>query len=141
MPPLLPIDDIDLEELSISKEVLQELPEDFKETSLGEIRDAIRQYRGPCGLHVREYDDRFVIHRDIADPRKDPIGHLLFDAPETSLALTTALCVARRRRRNSLAGIHDKEKYHARAMPGPFFILSTFLSLNYLFKFLKRVLF
>jgi hypothetical protein len=132
----------DDEEFSISKEVLQELPADYEETSLGELRGAIRQYRGPSGLHVREYNDRFVIHQDSVDPRSDPIGHLLFDAPETALALTTAFCFASRRRRNPLTGVveQDRESYSP-LLSRPFLFLSAFMSLNHVFKFVKRLLF
>jgi len=97
------------EEISISKEVLQELPVEYEKTRLGEPRGSVRQYRGPSGLHIREYSDRFVIHRDRVDPRKDPIGHLLIDAPEARVHFIS--------------------------------LLSIFLSLNLLLKFLKRLLF
>lgn len=127
---MLPFEDD--EELSISKEVLQELPEKYEETLLGEQRGAIRQFRGPSGLHVREYNDRFVIHQDKVDPRKDPLGHLLFDAPETTLALATSFCLAKR-------SPIDHEESHSHF--NPFLFLFAFLSLNRMLKSLKRLLF
>jgi hypothetical protein len=54
---------------------------DYKETVLGNKKGAKRQYRYG-NLHIREYDDYYTIHRDKIDPRKDPVGHLLADAPE-----------------------------------------------------------
>jgi len=53
----------------------------FEETPLGEVRGAFRQFRGLHGGHAREYDDSWEIHRDTTDPRVDPFGHLINDAP------------------------------------------------------------
>ena len=129
---MLPLED---GELSISKEVLQELPEGYEETSLGEKRDAIRQFRGPSGLHIREYNDRFVIHQDKIDPRRNPIGHLLLDAPERPLALATSFFLTDR----SKSIYHEKNErpssFH------PLLFLFTFLSLNRVFNLLKHLLF
>lgn len=62
---------------------------EFDETSLGASKGAIRQYRYRS-LHVREYHDHYSVHSDRIDPRIDPIGHLLVDAPEylTAVAIT-----------------------------------------------------
>ena len=32
-------------------------------------------------LHTLDFGDRFCVHRDHVDPKKDPIGHLVYDAP------------------------------------------------------------
>ena len=32
-------------------------------------------------IHVREYDHYYLIHWDSKDPKIDPIGHLIEDAP------------------------------------------------------------
>lgn len=65
------------------KERFPVLPECFKETFLGEYVDgACRQFRGPNGAHVHEFDDKWVLHRDIVDADSDPLGHLVNDAPE-----------------------------------------------------------
>jgi hypothetical protein len=91
------------DEISISKEVLPSLEDfGFEETQLGEKRGSIKQYRNVSGLHAREYSDRFVIHRDRADPRSDPIGHILRDSPETlvaALATSSLLPLAGRKHR------------------------------------------
>jgi NhaP-type Na+/H+ or K+/H+ antiporter len=41
-------------------------------------------------LHIREYDDKFTVHLDKVDPRKNPLGHLLVDAPEVLVGLAGA---------------------------------------------------
>ena len=63
------------------------LETDFEETPLGHLHGAIRQYRGPFQTHVREYLDRYVVHRDRVDPRIDPLGHLICDAPDDLVGL------------------------------------------------------
>ena len=68
---------------SMPKERFPALPECFKETVLGEYVDgAGRQFRGPNGAHVHEFEDKWVLHRDIVDADSDPFGHLVNDAPE-----------------------------------------------------------
>jgi len=68
---------------SIPKEEATRLPPCFSPTFLGEMENgAERQYRGPYGSHVREFRDRWVLHRDHVDADQDPLGHLLQDAPE-----------------------------------------------------------
>jgi hypothetical protein len=32
-------------------------------------------------LHAHDFGDRYCVHRDHVDCRKDPIGHLVLDAP------------------------------------------------------------
>jgi hypothetical protein len=68
---------------NIPKEGATRLPPCFEETYLGEMEEgAKRQYRGPYGAHVREFPDRWVLHRDHVNADQDPLGHLLKDAPE-----------------------------------------------------------
>jgi hypothetical protein len=54
---------------------------DYKETSLGNEEGAKREFRYGS-LHIREYDDNYIVHRDNKDPKEDALGHLLSDAPE-----------------------------------------------------------
>ena len=63
---------------------------DYKKTSLGNKKNSKNQYRYG-NLHVREYEDNYTVHLDKVDPRKNPIGHLLIDAPEyiTSFLIST----------------------------------------------------
>lgn len=65
----------------ILKVKMQKLPKCFQETSLGEPKGALRQYRGAHGSHLLEYEKEWIIHRDKIDPRIDPLGHLVNDAP------------------------------------------------------------
>ena len=65
--------------LRISKEVMAGLPPWFERTALGLPRGAAAQYRGPMGLHVREYEDHYEVHFDLFDPREHPILHLLLE--------------------------------------------------------------
>ncbi len=71
----------------VPKHVLRSLPPSYERTSLGYPPSlahdgAISQYRGPRRLHVYETRSAWVAHRDAVDPRDDPLGHLLGDAPE-----------------------------------------------------------
>ena len=54
---------------------------DYTETNLGSIKGAKKQYRYK-NLHIREYENYYSVHMDRIDPRIDPLGHLLNDAPE-----------------------------------------------------------
>jgi hypothetical protein len=54
---------------------------EYDETSLGNRKQALKQYRYK-NLHIREYLDYYAVHMDKIDPMKDPIGHLVVDAPE-----------------------------------------------------------
>jgi hypothetical protein len=54
---------------------------DYNETNLGSKKGAEKQYRYGT-LHIREYQNHYSVHMDKVDPRIDPIGHLLKDAPE-----------------------------------------------------------
>jgi hypothetical protein len=60
-----------------------------EETKLGQKNDADKQYRYG-NLHIREYENRYLVHMDEVDPRKDPLGHLLVDAPEVLIGLASA---------------------------------------------------
>ena len=64
--------------------------EGAKETKLGDKKGAKKQYRYG-NLHIREYDDKFTVHLDKVDPRKNPLGHLLIDAPEVLIGLAGAV--------------------------------------------------
>jgi len=68
-------------EIVLSKRRIRELPVCFEETLLGEPEGAIKQFRGPFGSHIREYANSWELHKDMIDPRIDPLGHLVNDAP------------------------------------------------------------
>ncbi|MEM2140669.1 MAG: hypothetical protein QXJ74_10265 [Nitrososphaera sp.] len=64
------------------------------ETALGSKKGARRQYRYG-NLHIRDYDSHYTVHMDRVDPRKDPLGHLLVDAPEYLVGAAAAAIVGR----------------------------------------------
>jgi len=65
------------------------MPDWIEPTILGEPHGANRQYRYG-NLHIREYDNEFLVHTDKVDPRKDPVGHLIRDAPEVLVGIAGA---------------------------------------------------
>jgi hypothetical protein len=78
------------EEIEIPKEVLHFMPEGAEETTLGQKNGAKKQYRYGR-LHIREYDDKYLVHMDKVDPRENPLGHLISDAPEVLVGLVCAV--------------------------------------------------
>jgi len=78
------------DEIEVPKELREFMLEDAEETFLGQKNGAQKQYRYG-NLHIREYDDKFLVHNDKIDPRKDPIGHLVYDAPEVLVGLGCAI--------------------------------------------------
>jgi len=78
------------DEIEVPKELREFMLEDAKETFLGQKNGADKQYRYG-NLHIREYDDKFLVHTDRVDPRKDPVGHLIHDAPEVLVGLACAV--------------------------------------------------
>ena len=77
------------DEIEVPKGVRPFMLEEAEETKLGQKNGANKQYRYG-NLHIREYDDKYLIHMDKIDPRKNPLGHLVFDAPEVLIGLATA---------------------------------------------------
>ena len=77
-------------EIEVPKELREFMLEEAEETLLGQKNGAYKQYRYG-NLHIREYEDKFLVHNDKVDPRKDPIGHLVYDAPEVLIGLATAI--------------------------------------------------
>jgi hypothetical protein len=83
------------ESVSIAKTDLPELPPEFSASLLGTPNwiaqpGAVAQYRAPPALHAYDLQDRWKIHRDRYDPEGNPIGHILFDAPELWIATALA---------------------------------------------------
>ena len=77
------------EEIRVPREVREFMPGWTEETILGERHGARRQYRYGR-LHIREYDDEFLVHTDREDPRQNPLGHIVRDAPEILAGLAGA---------------------------------------------------
>ncbi len=78
------------EEIEIPKELGSFILDKAEETSLGQKNGAIKQYRYK-NVHIREYEDKFLVHTDKVDPRKDALGHLVSDAPEILVGLASAV--------------------------------------------------
>jgi hypothetical protein len=77
------------DEIEVPKEVRPFMLKDAKETKIGHRNGAIRQYRYG-NLHIREYKDKYLLHMDKVDPLSDPLGHMIFDAPEVLIGLVSA---------------------------------------------------
>jgi hypothetical protein len=77
------------DEIEVPKEIRPFMLEEAEETKLGQKNGADRQYRYG-NLHIREYEDKYMVHMDKIDPRKDPLGHLVRDAPEVLIGLASA---------------------------------------------------
>ncbi|MGI0038101.1 MAG: hypothetical protein ACRD99_07065 [Nitrososphaera sp.] len=67
---------------------------DLKETMVGGKKGARRQYRYGK-LHIREYDTHYTVHMDRVDPLRNPLGHLVVDAPEYIAGAAAAALVGR----------------------------------------------
>ena len=78
------------DEIEVPKELREFMIDGAEETVLGQTNGALKQYRYG-NLHIREYEDKFLVHTDKIDPRKDPIGHLVYDAPEVLIGLACAI--------------------------------------------------
>ena len=78
------------DEIEVPKELREFMLEGAEETFLGQKNGAEKQYRYG-NLHIREYNEKFLVHTDRIDPRKDPIGHLVHDAPEILIGLACAV--------------------------------------------------
>ena len=77
-------------EIVVPKDVREFMPAWAEPTALGDPRGAARQYRYG-NLHIREYAGHYAVHADRADPRRDPVGHLIHDAPEVLAGLAAGL--------------------------------------------------
>ena len=88
------------DEIEVPKELREFMLEEAEETILGQKNDAQKQYRYG-NLHIREYDDKFLVHTDKIDPRVNPIGHLVHDAPEVLIGLACGI----------FTGAHSAKKF------------------------------
>lgn len=77
------------DEIEVPKEIRPFMLDEAEETKLGQKNGADKQYRYG-NLHIREYEDKYMVHMDKIDPRKDPLGHLVKDAPEVLIGLASA---------------------------------------------------
>lgn len=79
-----------IDEIQVPKELREFMIDGAHETMLGQKNSANKQYRYG-NLHIREYDDKFLVHTDKIDPRKDPFGHLVYDAPEVLIGIACSI--------------------------------------------------
>ncbi len=129
--------DEDGDSFRISKEVLPSLDGfDLSETVLGDPDGSLRQFRSRTGIHVREYEDYFEVHKDQVDPRINPLGHLIRDSPETIVALGTATLLAPK-----ISLKEDSDGSPNLAFGNPFAFFRLFLFFNRFFRVLKKLLF
>lgn len=77
-------------EIEVPKEIREFMLARAQETVLGTQNNSKKQFRYG-NLHIREYDNKFLVHVDNVDPRLDPFGHLLYDAPEVLVGIGCAL--------------------------------------------------
>ena len=78
------------DEIEVPKELREFMLEKAEETFLGQKNGAQKQYRYG-NLHIREYGENYLVHTDKIDPRQDPFGHLVYDAPEVLIGLACAI--------------------------------------------------
>jgi hypothetical protein len=130
----------DDDSLFISKEVLPSLEGlGFVETTLGDSDGSLRQFRNSTGIHIREYEQYFEVHKDRFDPRTHPLKHLICDSPETLVAfgaasmLATGLLAAKKSAKGSKSDLSS--------FGGAIDFVGLFLYLNRLFGLLKKLLF
>ena len=88
------------DEIEVPKELREFMLEEAEETILGQKNGAKKQYRYG-NLHIREYDDKFLVHTDKIDPRVNPLGHLIHDAPEVLIGIACGI----------FSGVHTAKKF------------------------------
>jgi len=88
------------DEIEVPKELREFMLEEAEETILGQKNGAKKQYRYG-NLHIREYNDKFLVHTDKIDPRVNPLGHLVFDAPEVLIGIACGI----------FTGVHTARKF------------------------------
>jgi hypothetical protein len=77
-------------EIEVPKELREFMLDEAEETLLGQKNGAKKQYRYG-NLHIREYDDKFLVHTDKVDPRTNPFSHLAYDAPEILIGIACGI--------------------------------------------------
>lgn len=82
---------------------------DCEETILGNKEGAKKQYR-MGNLHIREYNEFYSLHVDKVDPRDNPLGHLIEDAPDVLIGLILASAIGIKMRRTYYNNINTEDK-------------------------------
>lgn len=68
---------------------------------MGHPNGSKKQYRYN-NLHILEYEDHFDVHVDEVDPRSNPLGHAVRDAPEILVGIACG----------TLGGLYVGKKVH-----------------------------
>ena len=82
---------------------------DCEETILGNKEGAKKQYR-MGNLHIREYNEFYSLHVDKVDPRDNPLGHLIEDAPDVLIGLILASAIGIKMGRTYYNKINTEDK-------------------------------
>ncbi len=116
------------ETVEVPKTSLRRLPPSYEETFLGTppplaVEGAHAQYRGPYTRHVYEKRNSWAVHRDMYDPREEPLEHLVNDAPEWGAGALAAILVGihvgrSSYERNVQRGIDDGDARRGAAIDG-----------------------
>jgi hypothetical protein len=99
---------------------------EYSPTALGEGCGALRQFRAGK-LHIREYDSYYSVHSDKIDPLQDPLGHLIFDAPEYLVGMVSGFSIystlkekSIRRSRNTITNPKSFSDIGVKEDPSPY---------------------
>jgi len=65
---------------------------EYSQTALGDRAGALKVFRAGK-LHIRDYGSHYSVHSDRIDPRNDPFGHLIVDAPEYLVGLLSGISI------------------------------------------------
>jgi hypothetical protein len=84
-------------------------------------------------VHVREYEDEFLVHLDRIDPRSRPLRHLMMDSPETLISIAAGLFLAARSTKSPL-----RERRVRPFSGGILRFLLVFFATNGLVRLLKK---
>ena len=126
----------------ITKNLMEKVPKEFEETILGDANGAYKQYRCEPNIHILEYSDRYLVHKDRFDPRKFPLEHLIYDSPETLIAIGIGSLLGIKIGRKTFEIIKEILKY-PNFWAGMFGFLTTLitgLGTYYILKELKSLL-
>jgi len=113
---------------------------DCEESILGNKEGAKKQYR-MGNLHIREYNEFYSLHVDKVDPRDNPLGHLIEDAPDVliGLILASAIGIKMGRTYYNKINIEDKKILSSKGLvQASLATIGTYMLSRYISLTLKR---